>query len=310
MYFHPRRSGTAGCLPFKVCFVLILGLVSLVCIAALPIVSTDELDDPESHPHLARRDIYISWDVEVKYMYCDAQHQSETPRTIRKHIEDEIRSHVSPHDTISIKFASNGIPELVDDKIEFYITWISRTMAHGRTLVGGERGPATTGGYIHFVGNESPTLYVVKIRPPVKWRVNVIFEGDRARGFLKAQTEHVKKVVEKAIRDDIAQLCEVDTVQSVSFPEQWLSSYDQEVKMHFHIDRNDETRSTGYVQYTASEDQPYVVHFNRDYVSIAEHGSVSTSASRIPQINVIEASPPIPGQCVLPQFKHQRRTLG
>ncbi|KAJ3918833.1 hypothetical protein F5877DRAFT_67014 [Lentinula edodes] len=283
MYFHPRRSGTAGCLPFKVCFVLILGLVSLVCIAALPIVSTDELDDPESHPHLARRDISISWDVEVKYMYRDAPHyeQSETPRTIRKHIEDEIRSHVSPHDTISIKFASNGIPELVDDKIEFYITWISRTMAHGRTLVGGERGPATTGGYIHFVGNESPTLYVVKIRPPVKWRVNVIFEGDRARGFLKAQTEHVKKVVEKAIRDDIAQLCEVDTVQSVSFPEQRLSSYDQEVKMHFHIDRNDETRSTG------------------DYVSIAEHGSVSTSASRIPQINVIEASPPIPGQLAL-----------
>ncbi|KAJ3893390.1 hypothetical protein GG344DRAFT_75048 [Lentinula edodes] len=295
MYFHPRRSGTAGCLPFKVCFVLILGLVSLVCIAALPIVSTDELDDPESHPHLARRDIYISWDVEVKYMYRDTLHsQAETPETIRKHIEDGIRSQVSPHDTIlSIKFASDGIPELVDDKIEFYITWISRTMAHGRTLVGGKRGPATTGGYIHFVGNESPTLYVVKIRPPVKWRVNVIFEGDRARGFSKAQTEHVKGVVENAIRDNIAQLaCEVDTVQSVSFPEQRLSSYDNEVKMHFRIDWNDETRSTG------------------EYVRIAEHGSASTSASRIPQINVIEASPPIPEQCMFPQFEHQRRTLG
>ncbi|KAJ3875400.1 hypothetical protein F5051DRAFT_505277, partial [Lentinula edodes] len=241
MYFHPRRSDTAGCFPFKVCFVLILGLVSFVCIAALPIVGT-ELD--ESHPHLARR--AISWDVKVTYKDRDVPPHLHTEKagTIRKHIEDGIRSQLFTDDTIrDIKFASDGIPEFVNDKIEFYITWISRTMAHGRTLVGGKRG-ATTGGYIHFVGNESPTLYVVKIRPPVKWRVNVIFEGDRARGFSKAQTEHVKKVVEKAFRDDVAQLCEVDTVQSVSFPEQRLSSYDQEVKMHFHIDRNDETRST------------------------------------------------------------------
>ncbi|KAJ4468500.1 hypothetical protein C8R41DRAFT_925422 [Lentinula lateritia] len=297
MYFHPRRSDTAGCFPFKVFFVLILGLVSFVCIAALPIVST-ELD--ESHPHLARR--AISWDVEVTYKDRDVPPhlRQENLGTIRHHIEDGIRSQLSRYDIIrKIKFASNGIPEFVNDMIMFDITWKSVVEVQG--------GPRTTGGYIHFVGNKSPTMYRVAVRAPIHWQANVMFVGERV-GFPKVVTNFVKNEVEKAIRDNIAQ-CKADTVQSVSFPGQWLSSYDKELKMHFHIDWNDETRSTGYVERTAKE-QPYVVHLNGVFVPIAADGSASTSASRIPQINVIEASPPIPGQCMFPQFEHQRRTLG
>ncbi|KAJ3751331.1 hypothetical protein DFH05DRAFT_183188 [Lentinula detonsa] len=266
----------------KFCFVFVVGIVSLVSVAAFPVIGPEV--DLTPHSGLLRRD--TNWKATVRFLQPEVQRalSSEIPATLKAYIVQGILSklsQLSPGDTADIKFTTAGLQAFDDDDmVRFEITW-----------KGNGKKDFITDGHVYFKGDKGDRQVMYEVEAgvptddvPTVWKATVFFDDPKVFfAHSKSRRDQVHKEIKKAVKD---RLKEGDTVDII-FNSPGIPAFKGDA-LQFHIHWNEKYKTAGKFELVGEKFKvtPKVT-LETECEAISPAGTSTTSASA-PSINIIE----------------------